>query len=184
MSRFTSRRERRLWLWALAAVVAIYSTLGVAQTLAGAFRERGLLAVVYSAGMLLVLIALATQGLKVRPRGFELGVASGIVAVYLFAFVRIFSLEHRGHLIEYSIVALLIHEALIERSVNGRGSGRPALLAILLTTAVGSLDEGIQLLLPNRAFDPFDLLFNLLATFMAVTANATLGWVRRRRARS
>ena len=41
MSLFTSDRERRLWLWTLAVVVAIYSTLGLAGTLAGALREQG-----------------------------------------------------------------------------------------------------------------------------------------------
>jgi hypothetical protein len=40
MSWFTSDRERRLWFWALAVVVAIYSTLGLAGTLAEALRER------------------------------------------------------------------------------------------------------------------------------------------------
>ena len=43
MSLFTSDREPRLWLWTLAAIVAIYSTLGPAGALVGALRERSLL---------------------------------------------------------------------------------------------------------------------------------------------
>jgi len=35
MSLFSSKREKRLWLWALAAVIALYSTLGLAGALAG-----------------------------------------------------------------------------------------------------------------------------------------------------
>ena len=43
MALFSSARERRLWLWTLAVVMAIYSALGLARTLAGALREHGLL---------------------------------------------------------------------------------------------------------------------------------------------
>ena len=43
MSLFTSDRERRLWLWTLAVLVAIYATLGPARVLADALRERNLL---------------------------------------------------------------------------------------------------------------------------------------------
>ena len=42
MSLFTSNRERRLWLWTLAVVAAIYSTLGLASMLAEVLRERGM----------------------------------------------------------------------------------------------------------------------------------------------
>jgi hypothetical protein len=51
---FTGDRERRLWLWVLAVVVAIYSTLGPAQTLVGALRERNLLRVSFALGLFLV----------------------------------------------------------------------------------------------------------------------------------
>ena len=35
-----SKRERRLWLWTLAVLVAIYATLGLAPILAQVLRER------------------------------------------------------------------------------------------------------------------------------------------------
>ncbi len=56
----------------------------------------------------------------------------------------------------------------------------PALLAILATTLFGALDEGIQVLLPSRVFDPVDILFNFLAGVMAIIAMVVLGWARRR----
>ena len=43
VSLYTSDRERRLWFWALAVVVAIYSTLGLAGTLAEVLREHNLM---------------------------------------------------------------------------------------------------------------------------------------------
>jgi hypothetical protein len=79
-SSFTSPRERRLWLCALAVVVAIYSTLGLARTLAGAMRESGILEAAFVFGFLLVMATIVTQGLKSRPSGMEIWVALGVLA--------------------------------------------------------------------------------------------------------
>ena len=56
MRLFASGRERRLWVWTLAVVVAIYSTLGLTGTLAEWLREHGFLdaAVFFLLGMFLV----------------------------------------------------------------------------------------------------------------------------------
>ena len=43
MNLFTSDRERRLWLWTIAVLVAIYASLGFAETLVVTLRERNLL---------------------------------------------------------------------------------------------------------------------------------------------
>ena len=77
MTLFSSRRERRLWLWVLAVMVAIYATLGLAQTLAETLRERGLLDIsigLFLLCMFLVAATILTQGLKVRPGGAEVAV--------------------------------------------------------------------------------------------------------------
>ena len=42
-----------------------------------------------------------------------------------------------------------------------------------------AVDEGIQWFLPNRVFDPVDMLFNLLAGATSVAAVVTLAWARR-----
>ena len=180
-SLFTSARERRLWLWTLAVVVAIYSTLGLAATLARILGDRGLIDGFFFVCFLLVLAAIVTQGLKTRPGGVEIGVALGIAAVYLLVIVRMaIPAAERTHLIEYGVVAVLIYDALRERVSQGRRVPVPALLAILATTLVGVLDESIQAFLPNRVFDPQDILFNVLAAVMAVSASAALTWARRR----
>ena len=57
MPEFSSSRERRLWVWALVVVVAIYSTADLARMLADALRESGLLELssdMFNVGMLLV----------------------------------------------------------------------------------------------------------------------------------
>ncbi len=180
MTLFSSDRERRLWLWTLAVVVAIYSTLGLARTLAGALREQGLLAAAFALGMLLVAATIVAHAVKARPGGAEIAVALGVAAAYLLVFVRMATPEERTHIIEYGVVGVFIHEALVERARQGRRVPVPPLIAILATAALGLLDECIQLFLPSRVFDPRDILFNLLAGTMAVTASVALAWARRR----
>ncbi len=181
VSLLTSARERRLWVWTLAAVVAIYSTLGLARTLAGVLRDRNMLDSLFVLGFLLVLATIAWQGLKKRPGGAEIGVALGVAAVYLMAFVRMGIPEERTHLVEYGVVGVFIYEALTERLSQGRRVPQPALLAVVGTAFLGVLDEGIQAVLPSRVFDPVDILVNVLAGMMAVGASLALGWARRRR---
>ncbi len=179
MSLFSSKRERRLWLWTFAVVVAIYSTLGLASTLAVALSD-GLAAIGFLAAMLFVGLTILTQGLKTRPGGMEIGVVLGMAAVYFMVFVRM-AIRERSHLIEYGVVAVFIYEALTERASQGRRVPIPALLAVLATTLLGAVDEIIQLFLPSRVFDPVDILFNFLAGVMAVATMVALGWARRRR---
>ncbi len=181
MAPFTSNRERRLWLWTVAVVVGIYATLGLARTLADALGDSGFLdPVLFSLGMLLVLAAVVMQGVQRRPRGVEVGILLGVAAVYLMVFTRMASPVERSHLIEYGVVALFVYTALTERASQGRHVPAPALLAILLTTLIGAVDECIQLFLPSRVFDPIDILFNTLAAVMAVGASVVLHWARAR----
>ncbi len=175
MSLFTSKRERRLWLWAVTVVVAIYSTLGLAGTLAAALRQRNLLNASFALGFLMVVAAIVGSGLKMRPGWRQIWVALGIIAVYGMVMVRVFiSLEERTHLFEYGIVAILIYQALIERARNGRKILVPAIFAIVVTALLGWLDEGIQAILPNRVYDIRDVGFNALAGLMAIVASLTL----------
>lgn len=180
---FSSPRERRLWTWTAAVVVAIYSTLGLARTLADRLGNDFFSVWLFLLGCILVLLTVVTQGLRVRPSGTEIAVALGVAAAYLLVVVRMVIPTERSHLVEYGVVAVLVYEALAERAGQGRRVRAPALLAILLTSVIGTFDEGIQWLLPSRTFDPVDILFNVLAAVMAVTASAALQWARRRAAR-
>lgn len=178
--RFTSARERRLWLGALAVVAAIYATLGLASTLAAMVRARGVGEPLFVLGALLVLLMLLTQGLATWPGRAEVVVGLGIAASYLLLFVRMTIPTERTHLIEYGVVALLLHQALLERRRNGRTVRAPALVAVVATALLGWVDEGIQALLPNRVYDIRDVGFNALAGLMAVVASVALSWARQR----
>jgi hypothetical protein len=184
MSLFTSNRERRLWFWTLAVLVAIYATLGLAGKLAGYLREYNLLGVAYGLGMLLAVGAVIAQWVKSRPGRREIWVTLGVVAVYFMAWVRIENPAERTHLFEYGLVAVFIYQALSERLRNGRRVPIPAGIAIIATALMGWLDEGIQAILPNRVYDLRDVGVNALAGLLAIAASLVLDWARSRRQKS
>ncbi len=177
---FTSRRERRLWLWTLLTVGTIYSTLGLAGMLGGLLEDSGLDAVLFALGMLLVGATVVVQGLRKGSSGVEIGVALGVMAIYLMVFLRM-TLAERTHLIEYGVVASFIYEALGERKAHGGRVPFPAPAAVISAALIGALDEFIQLFLPNRVFDPVDVLFNVLAAAMAVSARFVVERAKGRR---
>ena len=178
VSLFTSNRERRLWFCVLAVVVAIYSTLGLAGTLAEVLRENNLMRASFFFLMFLTVAAIVGSGLKKRPGRREVWVALGVTAVYGMTVLRMgVSPEERTHLFEYGIVAVLIYNALSERSQNGRRVPVPAVLALVVASLLGWLDEGIQALLPNRVYDNFDVFSNVLAALIGISASVVIGWV-------
>ncbi len=177
-SLFTSARERRLWFWALAVIVAIYATLGWARVLVDALRERGLLRVSFAGVVVLLVAAIVWQWLRARPDWRDIGVALGVGLAYWVAFLRIENPAERTHLIEYGILAALIHMALQERARKGRPVPMPAALTVGVTALLGLADEGIQAVLPNRVFDWIDVFFNAFAGFMVIVARLALAPVK------
>lgn len=178
---FTSRRERRLWFWALAVVVAIYSTLGLAGSLAEVLRERNLLPPALLLLMFVTVAAIVGSGLKRRPGRREIWVALGVTAVYGMAVLRMGgSIEERTHLFEYGIVAVLIYQALSERARNGGRVPAPAVLALVATVALGWIDEGLQALIPNRVYDNFDVVRNTVAALIGISGSVVVGWLNER----
>jgi VanZ family protein len=180
MSLFTSTRERRLWLWALAAVTAIYSTLGPAQKLAEFLRERNLLRLSFALALLVVGVPILIRWIKRHPGWREIGVVLGVAVVYGIVFIRVETPEERTHLIEYSLVAILIHRALIERQRQGKQVPLPVVLVVDLTVLSGWVDDGIQWTLPNRGYDPVDVGFNFFAALVAIGGSLALTWARQR----
>ena len=178
--RFTSERERRLWFLTAAVILGIYSTLLFAQIFSDFFTNQRYVDSAFMGGMILVGGAILIQGLRARPATIEIVAFAGIVAVYWLVLVRMSSTAERSHLIEYGVVALFVYEALKERASQGRHVPLPALLAIGATSILGVIDECIQAILPDRVFAMTDILFNVLAAVMAVSAVAALDWAGRR----
>ena len=177
-SRFTSDRERRLWLYTVAVMIAIYSTLSPARELAAALRERGLLGVSSGAVMLVVGMVIAVNWAKTRPGRIEVAAGLGVAAAYLATMVRMPVPESHSHLFEYGLVAMLIDQALTERRSNSRRVPVPPLLALVATAGLGWIDEGIQAFLPNRVYDLVDVGQNAAFALMAITSSLFMRWAR------
>jgi len=175
---FSSERERRLWLWTIAVVVAIYSTLGLASTLAVELRNRNLVDSAFGLAFILILISIVVLALRIRPGGAEIGVAIGVIAVYAMVFLRMAIPEERTHVVEYGVVAILVHEALTERADQGWWVPIPALLALAIAVVIGAIDEFLQLLIPSRVYDPIDIFVNSVSAFMALASKLALAWAR------
>jgi len=161
-------------------MVAIYSTLGPARTLAVVLRERNLLRATFAVLLLLIVAVIVRQWVKRRAGRREIGVAVGVAFVYLWTFLRMVSPEERTHLIEYGVVAALMHQAFLERVRHGRRVPMPAVLTVAAIALLGWLDEGIQSILPSRVYDIRDVGFNALAGFMVVAARLALAFARRK----
>ena len=169
-----------MWIWILVIIVGIYSLIFIGRPLSGYLRERDMLTNAFWVAIWLTLATVLWHGWKRRISRWEIGVWLGVAAVYLLLILRMAVPEERSHLIEYSVLAVFIHEAFKERAGNGAKVWRPALLAILTTTAIGLLDELIQLFVPSRVFDPIDMLFNTLAAVLAITASTMISWIRKK----
>ena len=179
MSLFTSSREKRLWLYALIVWVAILSTLAFGRQLQHIVMAQNTQAVFFWVGLILIGVTIIVHGLKVRPSKTEWTIWFGLAAVYILFIVRL-GVPERTHLMEYSVLAIFIHKALIERLSLKNQVLMPALLAFMVTLILGILDECVQMFLPNRVFDPLDMLFNSLAALMAIVGSMMLHWASKK----
>lgn len=177
---FSSQREKRLWGWVLVVIVGIFIAVVFGRVLLDVVQDSVLISNGFWLSLWLIGFAILMQGVKSRPGRHEVGVWLGIIAVYLLTALRMAIPEERSHLIEYSILALVIYEALAERKSQGRHVPYPALLAIGMSLGVGVIDETVQWFLPGRVFDWFDILFDGLASVMAVSGRVALQWARQR----
>lgn len=162
----TSNRERRLWIFLGFTVFAIFSSIGWVKPLSD-FLSVEFMGILFGTGVLFIAVSIATRVFSIKPGGREVWLGIGIIAVYVILAVRLFVPE-RTHLIEYSFLALLVYEVLNERVANGLIIRFPELIAIFIGGIIGLMDETIQLFVPSRVFDWRDVLFNLLASGIAV----------------
>ncbi len=144
MPLFTSSLEKRFWLYSLLVLVAILFSLTFGRPLQKIFVNQNVQAVFFLLGMVLVGITILIYGLKAQTSKSELA----ICAVYIMLIFRLGAPE-RSHLIEYSVLAIFIHKALLERINSKNKMLKTAVLAFTFTFIIGVLDETIQVFLPN-----------------------------------
>lgn len=178
MPLFTSPQEKRLWLYVLIVLIAIISTLAFGSPLEEIQFNQGLVTKIFWLSFILIGTTVLIHGLRIRPNKNEIIIWLGITAVYFMLFLRLGHPE-RTHLMEYSVLAIFIHKALIER-INLKSKYKINILAFVFTLLIGVLDECVQIFLPNRVFDPLDIIFNALAALLAIGLSLTLQWARKK----
>lgn len=174
---FKTKKEKRLWFFFTITVLTIFASIGFANALSEYLTNEGFIGFTFSLGLLAIAAGIFLTGLRTRPRGVEIGITISVLAVYVIIAARAFSAEHRSHIIEYSVVSLILFEALKERSENKKVL-IPAVFAIIGTVLIGTIDELIQFLMPSRVFDLFDIFFDFIASLMAVGASVLLSTAR------
>ncbi len=175
--RFT--KEKQYWFWAILVYSTILSTLFIGQPLANELRDQNVQAIFFLLGMALVATAVFIHGFINKPSKIEYGILLGIIAVYVMFFFRLGAPE-RSHLIEYSVLAILLHKAFKDRFKQENKIFKPAFFSLFVGIAMGALDESIQLLIPHRYFDPQDIIFNCLAISMALGASLLLTAIQKK----
>ncbi|NNK87287.1 MAG: VanZ family protein [Flavobacteriaceae bacterium] len=178
--KFSSRHERKLWLLASLVVLAIVVSLFINRELISFFEDQNIQAIIFVLVMVLIGIALMINAIRTKPTIPEIALWLGIAAVYIMLFLRL-GLAERSHLMEYSILAMLVHRALIERRNNGRRITNPAFVAFGISFGIGLLDECIQLFLPHRVFDWYDIVFNGIVVAGALLLLVVFQWIRKRK---
>ncbi len=163
---FTSKKEKRLWILVSIIFLTIFSTLFTGHPLAELFADQNHRAIFFLIGMALVAIAIFMHATSNNTGKWELGLIVGIVAVYTMFFLRL-GMAERSHIIEYSVLAILIHMALMERGIFNHSKIKTALLAFVITFLIGLFDECVQVLIPSRVFDYYDVTFNAMAAGVA-----------------
>lgn len=179
MPLFKSSQEKRYWLFAALVLIAILSTLTLGRPLQKLLLDQNTQAGIFMLGMFLTGVVIVMHGLKFQPSKTEMVIWIGLIAVYLMLFLRL-GLPERSHLMEYSVLTIFIHKALIERFQVKSHFFKPALIAFIITCSIGIIDEGIQYFLPERVFDWEDILFNSIASFMAIGGSLILHWAKRK----
>ena len=179
MPLFTSSEERRLWLCACIVVATIISTLIFGRPFAELFANQDVQAVIFLLGMVIIGTMMIIHGIRTQPGKAEILIWLGFAAIFGMFFLRL-GLAERSHLMEYAVLAIFVHMALIERSGENNKVLKLALLAIGITFTIGVLDECVQIFLPNRVFDINDIMFNGFSAVMAIGTRIVLQWVRKR----
>jgi len=167
--KFTSKRERKLWIWAFVVFMAIYATLFFGGQLIDFMVERRLIEQSTFYLFIILILSFVFSGLKSSGKRLEYWIYAGVIAVYGMALLRLdLTTAERSHMFEYGLLAILIYEALVERRRNGVIIKFPVLVAAMAAGTIGLLDECIQYFISYRVFDIVDIGFNYLASAFGV----------------
>lgn len=156
--------ERPGWGWVAGVTAFIYLSLPVMPWVWNAL-DRKTPWLLRGGVALLALLVLSTVWIVVlvdrrERRPLPLIVLSLLTALFTAGLFIVPYPSERIHFFEYGILGMLILRSSLRTMPESRWAG--AGVAALVLAAIGSGDELIQYLLPNRVFDWHDIWFNVL----------------------
>lgn len=178
MPLFKSSQEKKLWLYVLLVWLAILSSLIFGYPLLKFLGNENMQALIFLLCMGMIGVTIILHAFRRKSDRNETVTILGIVAVLLMLFLRL-GLAERTHLMEYAVLTVFIHKALLERLKGKYKSFLIAIFALVLSFCIGVFDEIIQILIPNRVFDITDFLFNGIAAGIAVGASLFWKWIKK-----
>lgn len=163
--------ERRFWIAAAVLQAAIFLSLSLGDNVVRFLRGNNLL----RSTVLMALVG-ALVGVGVLLRRARVGLPTMVIGailalVYAILLVRIERPEERLHLVQYGSVTALVFAAVRARFLPRRRLGMAFLVAAVLGSALGWLDEGVQYLLPDRVYELRDVLLNVEAAVLAAVSS-------------
>ncbi len=161
------------WLRAAAWVAVIYGSLPWVRPLCEFLKKEtpfnGLVNWLFAGILLFILYFCRLKPFKIIPSYFW---GLSLLGIYSTFFMILKIPEEKIHLIQYGFLAFLIWRALHH---NGAGHAlRPYILAFLLTSFLGWVDEIIQPFLPDRYYQTSDVLLNAVSGVLGLLGVAFL----------
>lgn len=168
---FRNRSERRLWITAAVLQAAILATLSLGDNVVRFLRSNNLLRVTVLVALVGALVGVGVLLRRARAGAPTVLIGIGLVAVYAVLLVRIDRPEERLHLVEYGAVTALVFAAVRARFLPRRRLGLAFVVALVVGSALGWLDEGVQYLLPDRVYELRDVALNVQAAALAAVSS-------------
>ena len=167
-------REKLAWLFVIVWVMLIFASIptarGIQAFVAATCGRQFFTIAVFS--VLAAFGALALRHIKQQSKRLAslvwLCLLVGIYAVWTYRLRG--NPEESVHFVEYGVLSALLFTALSFRIRNSL----VYVLAFLIASIVGGLDEAVQRITPNRVFDYRDIGFNAAAVLLAQIAIATV----------
>lgn len=154
------------WIKPLACLLLIYALVPAGRPLSDFLKEKtpfALIITLLCAAVLAGTVAACAQGRLIRGLRAWFFLLL-VIAAYTWTFTLANVPEEKFHLLEYAVLGYLIFGA----CQNHCGAALSFLLAVMLTTAAGWTEEGLQYLCPGRYYDLHDVLINATGGFFGV----------------
>ncbi len=154
-----SRTEKHLVILVIYTLL-VYGSLWIARPASDYLRERALMVPVILTIFTIVFMTLVYLFAAKfnRSKTLSVGLLVVVTTVAGFTILKVIETpEESIHFLEYGVLGFLAYQ-LFASKYKGVA---PYILALLLTAALGWIDEGIQSFIPNRGYDPKDIFFNI-----------------------